>query len=433
MKTSIIICTRLNSNRLPSKAAIKINGKPVLQHLHDRLIGTGIEIIYAIPTARDRRLNKLLSGFSGEFKVFSGADDDPLLRMRMAAEAYGVDNCIRITHDKIFIRESDIYKGVDTFNRLNLDYLYSADFTPGTGFEIISMKALRAASDKFKNIEHISYSIKAITKNQHNMLLKNHSPDCRLLIDFPEDVELMTVLLANLGNDATLDAVLEFMRDNKWASTINSMPKVTVYTCAYNAEKYVMEAMKSVSMQTIFNKCEFLLIDDHSTDKTSYAMSRFSSLYPNVKYIRNQENIGLASSSNVALVKARGQYITRLDADDYFTSISSLDDIYKDITTRGLDVVYPNNYFGGANTQKGSESHHIGGAIFSTKAINHLKFSDGLRNYEGLDLWHRAKDQLNIGYLNKPIFYYRQHDTSMSKTNLSERQRVKENILNGQV
>ena len=432
MNTAFIVCTRLNSNRLPSKAAININGKTILNHLHDRLKKTGIKIIYAIPTGEIKEFEKIFESFSGDFEVFSGPNNDPLLRMRMAAESYNIDTAIRVTHDKIFIKEEDVYKCLDVFHKKNLDYLYSTDFTPGSGFEIISSKALVKACRKFKGIEHISYSIKAVTKNQFNIKLENHVSSVRLLIDFPEDVDLMNVLMANLGNDCSFEDVIKFLSLNRWALNINKMPKITIYTCAYNASPYVMEAMASVSSQSIFSGCEYLLIDDHSTDDTSFKMSRFASCYENTRYIRNPENIGLASSSNIALSQARGQFIVRLDADDYFSSMSSIDDLYREIMFRDLDAIYPNNYFGKVGSvQKGSENHHCGGTMFRTKAINHVKFTEGLRNLEGYDVWARAKNIINIGYLNKPIFFYRQHDGSMSKINLTLREKTRA-AINGQ-
>ena len=43
---------------------------------------------------------------------------------------------------------------------------------------------------------------------------------------------------------------------------------------------------------------------------------------------------------------------------------------------------------------------------------------------EGFDLFKRSQGQLDIGYLKRPLFFYRQHDGSMSKNNLEERQKI---------
>jgi len=121
----------------------------------------------------------------------------------------------------------------------------------------------------------------------------------------------------------------------------------------------------------------------------------------------------------------------RLDADDYFSYKEVCRDLINEIEETGHDVIYPSNYFGSmSKIQTGKECHHIGGAIFKTRAINHVKFTEGLRGYEGLDFFARAKDTLSIGYFARPTFFYTQRNDSMSKTNLDDREKIKNNILN---
>jgi hypothetical protein len=120
----------------------------------------------------------------------------------------------------------------------------------------------------------------------------------------------------------------------------------------------------------------------------------------------------------------------RLDADDFFISPTVLSTMLHKISTTSSEIIYPDNYYGNLeHIQSGSECHHVGGAIFDKRAINHIKFTDGLRGYEGLDLWVRAKDQLKLGYLKKPMFFYRQHGGSLSKNNIIRRAALKEEIL----
>jgi glycosyltransferase involved in cell wall biosynthesis len=187
--------------------------------------------------------------------------------------------------------------------------------------------------------------------------------------------------------------------------------------------------MQSVESQEGFARFEYILLDDHSSDKTFQAMARFKAKHQNVKLIRNVRNLGLASSSNVALKEARGKFIMRLDADDYFVHKTSLREMLGEINQRPLDAIYPANYFGSmTRIQQPEENHHIGGAIFRAAALNHVKFTEGIRGLEGLDLYARARDQLKIGYFSRPIFFYRQHEGSLSKTNLDERAKIKTRI-----
>jgi hypothetical protein len=349
--------------------------------------------------------------------------------MLAAAEGQKLEYIVRVTHDKVFVDAERIPLAIRTAETGGLDYWYSSGFTPGTQFEVISVPALRRACMLFKNVEHVSYAIRAVCKSRLDVSLKP-IPDTRLLVDFPEDIELMRTLFAILGPDCTLKQVESFMSSEPWAREINRMPVVTIYTCAYNAEKWIDKCMRSVWDQVGFQNFEYLLIDDASTDRTAYHMAKFAAKYPNVKYLRNDRNIGLASSSNVALSEARGKFVLRLDSDDYFTATNAIQELIKVAERTKADAVYPSNYHGSTEkVQKGSEEHHVGGALFSTRALNHIRFTDGLRNLDGLDLFVRAREQLKIEYLNRAVFMYTQRPDSMSKTNLRERQDLRNAIV----
>lgn len=428
MKTAIIICTRLNSSRLPGKPLKNINGKPLLEHLLFRLKDSGIPVILASPEEDAEHYGFLSEKFEN-VQFMTGFADDPLRRMYGCMKRFNVEQVIRITHDKILIEPEDILKALDRFKQLNLDYLYSSTIQDGSRFEIISRDAIEEACGQFKKIEHISYAIKAVTKNTHDMEFPKGMDGLRLLIDYPEDLCLFELLFQRLGNGATREDVYSYVKDRQWACNINRLPLITVYTCAYNAEKYIEAAMASVERQKIFPMCEYLLIDDFSSDQTVEKIARFSNRLDNVFWIRNQKNMGLASSSNVAVSNARGEYVVRLDADDYFVGTTALEDLYYSISHRNLDALYPNNYYGSAlKVQNGKENHHVGGAIFKTRSLNHIRFTEKLRGHDSLDLYLKARKQLDIGYLNKPVFLYRQHSESLSKNNLEERERLKKTI-----
>jgi len=431
MRTGIILCSRLDSNRIPRKVMRKINGVSILDHLIKRLINTRVHLYVAVPTEDMDEFKKVTDKYSRDYVTLVGGDaDDPLARMHRVAYTEEIDNIIRVTHDKIFVEPDLIFKALDYFNKNDLDYLYSSHFTPGSGFEIIFYDALEKAANEFKGVEHISYAIKASTDNVHEWdVPENYRSNHRFLIDYPEDINLMQTLMATLGNNAGLESAIAFCDENKWMAKINRLPKLTIYTCAWNAAKYLEKCMGSVVKQEGFSDFEYIIVDDFSKDKTNMLAQKLASTYRNVRVISNDENLGLSSASNVALRNARGDFILRLDADDYFPSSRACLDLIETIERTGRDVIYPNNYFGSFNcVQQGRKHHHIGGSIFNRRAINHIKFTDKLMGHEGLDFFHRAKKQLNIGYLNKPIFFYRQHPESLTKNNLEERSIIRKVI-----
>lgn len=410
-----------------------INGLPMIEHLVNRLIPLNLPIIIAIPNEEFMDYSFLSKKENVQIHRSIHAED-PLARMSEAAFAYDLDYVIRVTHDKIFVDTDLLQEVIDSYLNDNfLDYIYLNNSIPGTAFEVISRDALMNASEKFKNVEYIGYAIKQITRNYVQIEAhQSFSSGVRLLVDYPSDVILMHVILSQLGNDCSLYKVLRYLDSKYEVKRINRLPKVTVYTCAHNAEKWIKRAIDSVMSQTTID-FEYILIDDFSTDKTPEIMAKASSLWRNVTFIRNDKNIGLASSCNVALKEARGDYIIRLDADDYFVDEASLTKLYRYAINARADITYPDYFTLGEDYpieyHKGDEQHHAGGALFLRSALNYVKFTEGIRGHDSLDVFFRGREVLDISYFKEPIFYYTQHPDSLSKTNLSYREMIKGKIL----
>lgn len=429
MNTAIILCSRISSSRVNAKCLNKYNGKTQIELLIAQLSKTKYPIFLAVPE-KDLVHYSFLEEKFPRLRFFIGSEDDPLARQYQCAKAHKIDNIIRVTHDKIFVDIEKMPAMVDEIETGGFDYCYSSDFIPGSGFEVFNFATLEKAALQFTRVEHVSYAIRAVTKNICNYGLKNKTKDIRLLIDFPEDAQLMRVIFATLGTDIGLKEVVRFLDGTPSLKQMNKLPLVTIYTCAKNAAKWINEAMQSVALQNKFKDYEYILIDDFSDDRTLYHMAKFCQNNSNARFIRNESNLGLASSSNIALKNARGKYIVRLDADDFFIGKNVLEGMINELEKQNVDAIYPNCFAGLSQRtiQKGKENHHIGGTLFRTSAINHIKFTDNLRNYDSLDVFLRAKDILNIGYYNRTVFCYRQHNQSMSKTNLKDREKTRKII-----
>lgn len=90
------------------------------------------------------------------------------------------------------------------------------------------------------------------------------------------------------------------------------MCKVSVIMAAYNAEKYIEEAIRSVLNQTLPD-FELIVINDGSEDQT---LNAIKSISDERIVIINQDNSGAANARNSGLRSSKGEYIAILDADD---------------------------------------------------------------------------------------------------------------------
>ena len=88
---------------------------------------------------------------------------------------------------------------------------------------------------------------------------------------------------------------------------------ITVIINVYNGEKTIKRCLDSIINQT-YNFIEILIINDGSTDNSLKIIELYKD--KRIKII-NQKNKGLPVSRNIAIKKARGNYIYFVDQDDY--------------------------------------------------------------------------------------------------------------------
>lgn len=437
MEFAFILCSRTDSKRVPKKILQLINGVPIIEHLVSRIDKINIPLIIAVPKEQVSEYEFLLK-FKNVIIHESDHHLDPLARMNECTIKYKVDNIIRITHDKILIEKITVLDAISLYRKCFLknkkNYLYSLKFIDGTQFEIFCKESLREAASKYKNVEFLTYAIRSVSDN--NILFNPRHPrgQFRFLIDFSEDIKFFEVLFSKLPKNFSLFDAVRYLNSNPQIKNINAAPKLTIYTCAYNSEAFLEKCMNSVEKLKDFASYEYILIDDHSSDSTCELMSKFCLKNKNAKWFRNQKNLGLASSSNIALENARGKYIIRLDSDDFFTSIYDINNMIAILEDTGNEALYPDNYYGDFNiVQRGDQEHHVGGALFDKRAINYIKFMDGLRHFEGLEFFKKAKDQLKISYYKHPIFFYTQRANSLSKSEIKKRKRIRKAIEENEI
>jgi len=88
---------------------------------------------------------------------------------------------------------------------------------------------------------------------------------------------------------------------------------VSVIMPAYNAEKYIKEAIESVLNQTYPN-FEFLIINDGSKDKTTEIVKSFKD--KRIRFFDLPNNVGVSEARNIGLSYATGDWIAFIDSDD---------------------------------------------------------------------------------------------------------------------
>ena len=231
------------------------------------------------------------------------------------------------------------------------------------------------------------------------------------------------------------------------------MIKVTVYITSYNYGRYLKRAIDSVLNQN-FDDWELLVINDGSTDDTRIVLHE----YEGDERIRviHQVNRGLTISNNIALRASNGNYIMRLDADDYLDENALLVLSNTLDTNEDIGLVYPDYYIVDENDEIleivrrkkiGEEAelldlpaHGACTMIRKECLIAIGGYDERFECQDGYDLWIKFLRRYKPYNVNIPLFYYRQHADSLTRDYgkiLRTRKEIKrefvENHLNGEI
>jgi glycosyltransferase involved in cell wall biosynthesis len=92
---------------------------------------------------------------------------------------------------------------------------------------------------------------------------------------------------------------------------------VSVIMPVYNAEAWLPRAIDSVLSQS-HNHLELIAIDDGSSDRSPGMLDAYAAIDARIRVLRQACNGGVAAARNAGIAAARGDYISFLDADDWW-------------------------------------------------------------------------------------------------------------------
>ena len=96
---------------------------------------------------------------------------------------------------------------------------------------------------------------------------------------------------------------------------VKTHPDISIILCNYNGEPFLEECLDSIFAQT-FDDFELICVNDGSTDHSIDILLHYFNKYRNKIKLIDQSNVGLATSRNIALDKAEGNFIIFVDSDD---------------------------------------------------------------------------------------------------------------------
>lgn len=213
----------------------------------------------------------------------------------------------------------------------------------------------------------------------------------------------------------------------------NSFPLVTIYIPSRNYSHFLENSINSVINQTYTN-WELIIIDEGSADNTSKIAEKFKKENPDrITLIKNKKPQGLQKVANNILKIAKGKYMMRLDADDWLHEIALNQMVNKLEEDSDYGIVYGNYFYTnekgniigvdirhrvGKENQNSQLPPHGACTLFRTDILRSVGgYFENVNAQDGWDLWYKLIKKVGAINIDLPLFYYRQHNKSLSKDN----------------
>lgn len=223
---------------------------------------------------------------------------------------------------------------------------------------------------------------------------------------------------------------------------------ISVIVPVYNAEKYLVDTIRSILQQT-YRDFELILVDDGSKDRSLELCISIAEKDKRVIVI-HQENQGVSAARNTGIDRAQGKYICFIDSDDYVDEgmleclVKNAEKYQADISCCGLvqvslDGNVKNHYCHGEK-KKFEDTTKLMQAFFTepiykeilygpynkivrTEIVKNVRFNENYTVAEDLLFNFECLEKTNIFYLeNRELYYYIKRENSISTSKFAEKE-----------
>jgi cellulose synthase/poly-beta-1,6-N-acetylglucosamine synthase-like glycosyltransferase len=213
-------------------------------------------------------------------------------------------------------------------------------------------------------------------------------------------------------------------------------PAISVIMPAFNAERYVVDALASIAAQTR-RDVEVIVVDDGSTDGTIREVERFGDRLDLT--VLHQRNAGPSAARNAGIRRARGRYCAFLDADDAMLpellelQAAALDAdprvgmVVADITTFDERGTIRERHWDFSGTRETALDRLVVENYVTTSAVmvpterllEAGLFPEDRRVAEDYELWLKIAARWDVAFVERPLVRYRYTSGSLSSDKLN--------------
>lgn len=211
MNIAAIIEARMTSTRLPKKVLLPANGKPLLQHLVDRLkrVRSLDRIVLATTVNRE---DDALAQFAAQQGIvcFRGSEEDVMGRVIGAADSVQADVVVSVTGDCPVIDPILVEQLVQMYLHNPCDYASNRQIPGYPGgmdtqvYPLAALKRSASMTDDVLDHEHVTLHIRNHPELFRHLYLiapeDQYWPDLDLSVDEQDDYLFIKTLIEHFGD-----------------------------------------------------------------------------------------------------------------------------------------------------------------------------------------------------------------------------------------
>ena len=219
---------------------------------------------------------------------------------------------------------------------------------------------------------------------------------------------------------------------------------ISVIVPIYNVENYLRQCLDSILGQT-FTNFEVLLVNDGSSDSSGDICREYVEKDSRFHYFE-KENGGLSDARNYGIERARGEYLTFIDSDDYIDPLH-LEYLYNTLMNNDADISVSNymNYHTSIATfylhtfgdyyEKNYSSEElldnlailerndlsfstIWGKLYKRSVFSFLRFPKGVIGEDVALIYKIYTLVQKIVYFHKDTYIYRENESGITKSKI---------------
>jgi len=194
--------------------------------------------------------------------------------------------------------------------------------------------------------------------------------------------------------------------------------QISVIIPVYDCEKYIGRCLRSLLKQTLNDsEYEIIVLNDCSNDSSKEAIKPFMG---DIRLFNNEKQLGLPATLNKGIRQAKGQFIVRVDADDYvhwdYLKILSMHlQLNNHMHAIACDYLLVDDQQNVLSHENCLEKPIGCGIMFRLDhLINIGLYNEDFFAREEEELSLRFKKQYQISRVELPLYRYRKHDQNLT-------------------